>query len=111
MQDNNPSPTTGLNQAHKGQLAAWLAERNARLAALGHNPPVEGTLADRLQAMDTAFDNSPDRDDEKAQENHELRRTLEIYEEALRQLLNGQLPIADARTWMPDEDYATRSST
>ena len=80
-----------LSQQQQVQLATWLAERNARMTALGHTPPVKGTLDDRLRAMDAAFNDSPDRDTPLAQENHELRRTVEIYEEAIRQLLNGQL--------------------
>ena len=86
-------PTDGLSQEQRGQLAAWLAERQARMAALGHTPPPEGTLDERLRAMDAAFEASPDRDDEKAQENHELRRTVAILEEAIRALLGGQLPL------------------
>ncbi|GAB1329947.1 hypothetical protein [Streptomyces sennicomposti] len=86
-------PTDGLTHEQRGQLAEWLAERNARMAALGHTPPPEGTLNERLHAMDAAFEASPDRDDEKVQENHELRRTVAILEEAIRALLNGQLPL------------------
>lgn len=81
-----------LSQEQQGALAGWLAERNARMAALGHTPPIEGTLDDRLRALDSAFETSPNRDNELAQENHELRRTVQIYEEAIRQLLSGQLP-------------------
>jgi hypothetical protein len=86
-------PTDGLSEEQRGQLAAWLAERQARMAALGHAPPPEGTLDERLRAMDAAFEASPDRDDAKAQENHELRRMVAILEEAIRALLSGQLPL------------------
>ncbi|MCP9946033.1 hypothetical protein LUX12_16465 [Streptomyces somaliensis] len=89
-------PTDGLSQEQRGQLAAWLAERQARMTALGHTPRPEGTLDERLRAMDAAFEASPDRDDEKAQENHELRRTVAILEEAVRALLDGRLPLPGA---------------
>ncbi|MFF9142929.1 hypothetical protein ACF09G_35910 [Streptomyces albogriseolus] len=91
-------PTDGLSQEQRGQLASWLAERQARMAALGHPSPPEGTLDERLRAMDAAFEASPDRDDEKAQENHELRRTVAILEEAIRALLSGQLPLPGTAT-------------
>ncbi|MFE4082853.1 hypothetical protein [Streptomyces sp. YIM B13502] len=91
-------PTDGLSQEQRGQLASWLAERQARMAALGHTSPPEGTLDERLRAMDAAFEASPDRDDEKAQENHELRRTVAILEEAIRALLGGQLPLPGKAT-------------
>ncbi|AEY93213.1 hypothetical protein SHJG_7947 [Streptomyces hygroscopicus subsp. jinggangensis 5008] len=91
-------PTDGLSQEQRGQLASWLAERQARMAALGHTSPPEGTLDERLRAMDAAFEASPDRDDEKAQENHELRRTVAILEEAIRALLSGQLPLPRTAT-------------
>ncbi|CAL9591471.1 hypothetical protein SUDANB105_05232 [Streptomyces sp. enrichment culture] len=86
-------PTDGLTQEQRGQLAEWLTERNARMAALRHMPPPEGTLDERLRAMDAAYEASSDRDDEKARENHELRRTVAILEEAIRALLNGRLPL------------------
>ncbi|MGA5124398.1 hypothetical protein ACPCAG_13965 [Streptomyces pseudogriseolus] len=91
-------PTDGLSQEQRGQLASWLAERQARMAALGHTSPPEGTLDERLRTMDDAFKASPDRDDEKAQENHELRRTVAILEEAIRALLSGQLPLPGTAT-------------
>ncbi|MEV5434412.1 hypothetical protein AB0K80_00010 [Streptomyces sp. NPDC052682] len=84
-------PTDGLSQEQRGQLAAWLAEQQARMAVLGHTPPPDGTLDERLRAMDADFEASPDKEDEKAQENHELRRTVAILEEAVRALLSGQL--------------------
>lgn len=43
--------------------------------------------------MDAAFEASPGRNDDKAQENHELRRTVAILEEAIRALLNGELSL------------------
>ncbi|MBY8887238.1 hypothetical protein K7472_20650 [Streptomyces sp. PTM05] len=89
-------PTDGLSQEQRGQLAAWLSERQARMAALGHTPAPEDTLDERLRGMDAAFEASPDRNDERAQENHELRRTVAILEEAIRALLAGQLPMPGA---------------
>ncbi len=90
---NQHYPTDVLSQEQQSQLTAWLAQRNARVAAQNHRPPLQDNLADRLRALDAAFARSPDRDEAVAQENHELRRTVEIYEEALRQLINGQLPL------------------
>ena len=86
---NATRPT--LTAEQRGQLATWLAERNARVAATRPPEGPEGTLADRLRTMDAAFDSAPDRDHPLARENHELRRTVEIYEETVRQLLNGKL--------------------
>ncbi|MGW6459961.1 hypothetical protein ACWF94_29210 [Streptomyces sp. NPDC055078] len=85
----------GLSHEQQGRLADWLAEREARQAVLGHAPPAKGTLDHRLRALDAAFETSPNRSDKLAEENHELRRTVEIYEEAIRQLLNGQLPVGN----------------
>ncbi|MEO3753646.1 hypothetical protein [Streptomyces sp. B6B3] len=71
-------PTDALSQEQQTQLTAWLAQRNARVAAHNHCPPLQDNLADRLRTLDAAFARRPDRD-------HELRRTVEIYEGALRQ--------------------------
>ncbi|MEO3753597.1 hypothetical protein [Streptomyces sp. B6B3] len=80
-----------LSPAQQSQLATWLAQRSARLAAQNQHPAAERTLTDRLGDLDAAFVGTPDQDNPLAQENHELRRTVEIYEEAIRQLINQRL--------------------
>jgi phytoene/squalene synthetase len=74
----------------RGELARWAAEREARMAARGVNAP-EGTLQERLAGLDAAFEKNPDKDNPLVAENHELRRTVEILEDAVRDLLHGRL--------------------
>lgn len=83
-----------LSQEQQSQLTTWLAQQNARLATQDQPSPAERTFTDRLRDLDAAFAGAPDRDNPLAQENHELRRTVEIYEEAIRQLLNERLMLA-----------------
>jgi hypothetical protein len=92
MPENNEE----IDDEQRGRLAEWMAERDARMAALGHTPPAEGDLDSRLRELDAAFAENPQRDDPLVQENHELRRTVEIMEDAIRQLLQGQLPFPTA---------------
>ena len=92
MPENNEE----IDDEQRGRLAAWMAERNARMAALGQTPPAEGDLDSRLRALDAALAADPRREEAVVQENYELRRTVEIMEEAIRRLLAGELPFPDA---------------
>ncbi|WP_042379973.1 hypothetical protein [Streptacidiphilus melanogenes] len=82
--------TNPLSAEQRGELARWAAEREARLAARGVNAP-EGTLQERLAALDAEFDKNPDKENPLVAENHELRRLVAIYEDATRDLLSGRL--------------------
>jgi len=89
--DNNQAQ--GFTEEQRGELAKWSAERQARLTARGQGPAVEGTVEDRLRALDAAFEARPDRDNPLVQENHELRRMVEILDDAVRKIMNGELPM------------------
>ncbi|MFC1435330.1 hypothetical protein ACEZDB_32290 [Streptacidiphilus sp. N1-3] len=82
--------TNPLSAEHRGELARWAADREARLAARGVNVP-GGTLQERLALLDREFEANPAKENPVVAENHQLRRLVEIYAEGMRDLLSGKL--------------------
>ncbi|MGW3308272.1 hypothetical protein ACWDG9_16990 [Streptomyces sp. NPDC001073] len=50
-------------------------------------------LSLQLAAMDVEFEESADRDDTRAQENHELRRLVTIYEAIIAGVIAGDITV------------------
>ena len=63
--------------------------RLERLRAKRESDP----LSQQLAAMDTEFEQSADKDDTRAQENHELRRLVTIYEAILAGVIDGDITV------------------
>ncbi|MEV6404141.1 hypothetical protein AB0M58_14500 [Streptomyces bobili] len=63
--------------------------RLERLRAKRESDP----LSQQLAAMDAAFAASANKDDTRAQENHELRRLVTIYEAIIAGVINGDITV------------------
>lgn len=63
--------------------------RLERLRAKRESDP----LTQRLAEMEAEFEASSDKDDARAQENHELRRLVTIYEAIIAGVINGDITV------------------
>jgi hypothetical protein len=61
-------------------------------------------LSQHLAEMEAEFEASPDKDDTRAQESHELRRLLTIYEAILAGLINGDITVDALRGGRTDPE-------